>query len=105
MCILSQDLLTAAEDCFKSLPASEHKTLAQRWVGPGDEFMNSDLISDLVLLTKYNAMVHRAQLLKRAQVLHVSIVLYSEGKVVCTLVHTLATSPYGWFLNFPHMCA
>ena len=69
MCILSQDLLTAAEDCFKSLPASEHKPLAQRWVGPGDEFMNSDLISDLVLLTKYNAMVHRAQLLKRAQVL------------------------------------
>ena len=64
----SQDLLDAVDKCFKSLPTSEHKTLAQKWVGPGDEFMNFDLISDPVLLTKYNAMVQKARQLKRAQV-------------------------------------
>ena len=63
-----QDLLSAVEECFKSLPVSEANTLAQKWVGPGDEFMNSDFINDPILLTKYNAMVHKAQQLKKAKV-------------------------------------
>ena len=63
-----QGLLSAVDSCFKAVPASEHKSLALKWVGSGDEFINFDLITDPVLLTKYNAMVHKAHQLKRAQV-------------------------------------
>ena len=63
-----QELLSAVDDYFKSVPASEHKSLAMKWVGSGHEFINFDLISDPVLLTKYNAMVHKAHQLKRAEV-------------------------------------
>ena len=57
------------DNCFKSVPPSEHRSLALKWVGSGDEFMTFDLITDPVLLTKYNAMVHKAHHLKRAQVI------------------------------------
>lgn len=62
-----QELLSAVDECFKSVPTSEHKSLAMKWVGSGNEFINFDLISDPILLTKYNAMVHKAYQLKRAQ--------------------------------------
>ena len=63
-----QGLLSSVDTCFKAVPASEHKSLALKWVGSGDEFITFDLISDPVLLTKYNAMVHKAHQLKRAKV-------------------------------------
>ena len=79
-----QGLLSAVDACFKSLPVSEHKSLAMKWVGSGDEFITFDLISDPVLLTKYNAMVHKAHQLKRAQVnlqlLHMYMYMYVYSK-------------------------
>ena len=71
------------DEYFKSVPVSEHRSLAMKWVGSGHEFINFDLISDPVLLTKYNAMVHKAHHLKRAEV---SMYAWSIlGRRTCTL--------------------
>ena len=83
-----QELLCAVDQCFKALPTSEHKSLAQKWVGSGDEFMTFDLMSDPVLLTKYNAMVHKAHQLKRAQV-----TIDAPSCLLCIMHSCTATTP------------
>lgn len=50
-----------------------------QWVGQGRGFATLDSISDPLLLTKYNALLHRAQLLGKAEVLVVTSVCMSES--------------------------
>ena len=89
-----QELLCAVDQCFKALPTSEHKSLAQKWVGSGDEFMTFDLMSDPVLLTKYNAMVHKAHQLKRAQVTTDAPSCLSHDMHSCTATTPVSPTHY-----------
>ena len=52
---------------------------SSQWVGQGRVFATLDYISDPLLLTKYNALLHRAQLLKHSEVRTRSSVCASEN--------------------------